>query len=38
MIHEKPRGFGANFWDLIGFTICFSTGKCMDRFHELVDW
>jgi hypothetical protein len=23
MIHEKPRGFGANFWDLIGFTICF---------------
>jgi hypothetical protein len=37
MIREKPRGFGANFWDLIGFTICFSTKKCMDRFHELVD-
>jgi hypothetical protein len=23
VIHEKPRGFGANFWDLIGFMICF---------------
>jgi hypothetical protein len=37
MINEKPRGFSAIFWDLIGFMICFSTGKCMDRFHELVD-
>jgi hypothetical protein len=37
MISEKPRGFGVIFWDLIGFMICFSTGKCVDRFHELVD-
>jgi hypothetical protein len=37
MICEKLRGFGAIFWDLIGFMICISTGKCVDRFHELVD-
>jgi hypothetical protein len=34
VISEKPRGFSAIFWDLIGFMICFSTGKCVDQFHE----
>jgi hypothetical protein len=37
MIREKLRGFGAKFWDLIGFIICFCNEKCVDRFHELVD-
>jgi hypothetical protein len=37
MICEKPRGFGANVWDLIGNQIIFQLENTIDRVHGLVN-
>jgi hypothetical protein len=37
MIHKKPRGFGANVWDLIGNQIIFQLENTIDRVHGLVN-
>jgi hypothetical protein len=37
MIREKPRGLGANVWDLIGNQIIFQLENTIDQVHGLVN-